>query len=303
MQLAVSTDLKKLSNSPLSLTFLVVDGPNNLIGRHALARMWPNEFASFKQTTCSNFVKPYHDNSIDSNVIKANKIDKQNSNQKSKNKSKPIPKPKSSDKSNIKGTHSNPPVNPSGKGFPAKNARALEEPVQARPLPPPPSPTPAAPDRVETVWPSRRKLPQLPEGDISQEIGEIHCKKICAIYSEVFNGEKGNFKGAEAIMNLKPGGLEQIKKSGVRPPAKCPYGLEDQFEKHLDILYEDLEIVDGTNLITASQIVPVIDRKNGQSTLKRLAINYKSTINPYLEEVSEVFTSCAEELAKCAGEF
>merc|ERR1712240_552472 len=37
--------------------------------------------------------------------------------------------------------------------------------------------------------------------------------------------------------------------------------------------------------------------------LKRLAINYKSTINPYLEDISEVFTSCADELAKCAGEF
>ena len=68
-------------------------------------------------------------------------------------------------------------------------------------------------------------------------------------------------------------------------------------------MYQDLEIVDGTNLITASQIVPVIDRKNGQSNLKRLAINYKSTINPYLEDISEVFTSCADELAKCAGEF
>ena len=62
-------------------------------------------------------------------------------------------------------------------------------------------------------------------------------------------------------MTLKPGGLEQIKKSGVRPPAKCPFGLEEEFEKHLDALYQDLEIVDGTNLITASQIVPVIDRK------------------------------------------
>ena len=29
---------------PLTLTFLVVDGPNNLVGRHALARMWPTEF-------------------------------------------------------------------------------------------------------------------------------------------------------------------------------------------------------------------------------------------------------------------
>ena len=62
---------------------------------------------------------------------------------------------------------------------------------------------------------------------------------LCAVYSEVFDGGKGCFKGAEALMTLKPDGLEQIKKSGVRPPAKCPFGLEEQFEKHLDALYQD----------------------------------------------------------------
>ena len=127
--------------------------------------------------------------------------------------------------------------------------------------------------------------------------------KLCAVYSEVFDGDKGCFKGAEALMTLKPGGLEQIKKSGVSPPAKCPFGLEEQFEKHLDALYQDLEIVDGQDLITASQIVPVIETKNGQRNLKRLAINYKSTINNYLEDIPDVFTSCSDELAKCAGEF
>ena len=34
-----------------------------------------------------------------------------------------------------------------------------------------------------------------------------------------------------------------------------------------------------------------------------MAINYKSTINNYLEDIPDVFTSCSDELAKCAGEF
>ena len=59
------------------------------------------------------------------------------------------------------------------------------------------------------------------------------------MYPEVFNGQKGHFLGADATMILKPGGLEKIKQSGFRPAAKVPYGLEDQFEKHLDALYED----------------------------------------------------------------
>ena len=95
-------------------------------------------------------------------------------------------------------------------------------------------------------------------------------------------------------MTLKPDGFEQIKKSGVRPPAKCPFGLEEQYERHLDALYKDLEIIDGQDLITASQIVPVIETKNGHRNLKCLAINYKSTINKHLEDIPDVFTSCTD---------
>ena len=48
VQLNVSTNVHKFSND-LALTFLVVRGPNNLLGRHSLARLWPNEFENFKQ--------------------------------------------------------------------------------------------------------------------------------------------------------------------------------------------------------------------------------------------------------------
>ena len=92
-------------------------------------------------------------------------------------------------------------------------------------------------------------MPPMPEGEITQRVGEEFCKRICNTYPEVFNNEKGNFLGANATMILKPGGLEKIKQSGFRPAAKVPYGLEAQFEEHLDKLYEDLVIVDGKDLI------------------------------------------------------
>ena len=85
--------------------------------------------------------------------------------------------------------------------------------------------------------------------------------------------------------------------------AKVPYGLEEQFEKHLDALYEDLTIVDGKDLITASQIVPVIETVDGVRKLKRLAINYKSTVNDHLQDIPDVFTTCNEEFTKLSGEF
>ena len=57
----------------------MVDGPNNLVGRHALARMWPAEFQRVKEATCENFIKPFNYDNIGTNrsshVVKAKKID------------------------------------------------------------------------------------------------------------------------------------------------------------------------------------------------------------------------------------
>ncbi|MCP4238590.1 MAG: RNA-directed DNA polymerase, partial [Aestuariibacter sp.] len=197
-------------------------------------------------------------------------------------------------------------------GFPrASVSPHLSSPSSTPSQTPPPQHVPCA-DPVQTgfpgksddvIWPERRTLPQLPDGEITQEIGEAFCKKICAVYPEVFDGGKGKFLGAEATMLLKPGGLDKIKRTGFRPAAKVPYGLEDQYSVHLDALYEDLTIIDGKDLITASQIVPVIETINGVRKLKRLAINYKSTVNEHLLDIPDVFTTCTEELNKLAGEF
>ena len=46
---------------------------------------------------------------------------------------------------------------------------------------------------------------------------------------------------------------------GMRPAAKIPYGLEEQYEAVLDDLYDDLVPVNDHELITASQVVPVCE--------------------------------------------
>ena len=105
--------------------------------------------------------------------------------------------------------------------------------------------------------PEKRTIPPPPPGKLTQEQGEEYCRLICSYYPEVFDGQKGTFKGAEATIHIKDGHRELIKKSGLRPPAKMPYGLEDQYEVLLDALYEDLIPIDGHKLITESQLVPV----------------------------------------------
>ena len=60
-------------------------------------------------------------------------------------------------------------------------------------------------------------------------------------------------------MNVKPGHEEVVQQIGVRPPAKIPFGLYDQYNTHLDKLYETLEPIDGHELMVASQVVPVCE--------------------------------------------
>ena len=153
-------------------------------------------------------------------------------------------------------------------------------------------------------WPERKELPQLPEGEITQEVGEAYCRQICQMYPSVFDGGKGVFKGAEATMYVKPGHLEKIKQGGLRSAAKVPYGLQDQYDVKLEELYEDLTPIDGKDLITASQVVPVCKvGKDGKKVIKRLAINYKSTINSHLRDIPSVFSTCSEQLDKLKDEY
>ena len=136
--------------------------------------------------------------------------------------------------------------------------------------------------------PPRRQLPPPPSGNITQEQGRAYCDQICKLYPEVFDGQKGQFRGAQAQLFVKDRHWEKLKKVGVRPPAKVPYGLQEQYDEKLDKMLQDMTQVNGQDIFVASQIVPVCETKNGEKILKRLAVNYKSTIN----EQWKIYPSC-----------
>ena len=104
-------------------------------------------------------------------------------------------------------------------------------------------------------------------------------------YLTVLRGVSG---GEPAKLDLKPGGLEAIKKSGPRPCVKMPFGVEDQYSDKLTEMYKDLIPIDGKDLLTASQVMPVMDNIDGNRKVRRLAVNYKSTINQHLEDVPDI---------------
>ena len=74
-------------------------------------------------------------------------------------------------------------------------------------------------------------------------------------------------------------------------------------EAKLDEPYEDCIPVGGLESITASQVVPVCEVKDSKKVLKRLAINYKNTINDHLEDMPNVYTTCTEQIDKLKGEY
>ena len=74
--------------------------------------------------------------------------------------------------------------------------------------------------------------------------------------------------------------------------------MQEQYDKKLDDLLQHCTPVNGQDIFVASQIVPVCEVKNGEKVLKRLAINYKSTINDHLEDIPQVPTVCNDEIDK-----
>ena len=152
-------------------------------------------------------------------------------------------------------------------------------------------PTPSTADDDATAAgqsiPPRRQAPPLPAGVMTEEMGRKYCRELCNLYPEIFDGQKGHFKGVQAELFIKEGHEELLKKKGVRPPAKVPYGLIDQYNEKLDKMLENMQQVNGQDISVASQIVPVCETKDGKKTLKRLAVNYKSTINDHLEDMPE----------------
>ena len=69
----------------------------------------------------------------------------------------------------------------------------------------------------------------------------------------------------------------------------------------MDELLQDCVPVDGSDIIVASQVVPVCEVKDGKKIIKRLAINYKSTINDHLQDILHVYLTMNEQFDKLKG--
>ena len=266
-------------NTPtVELNFFVLAGPNNLLGRLALEKLWPVQYRALRDV--ASLGSPVTAASVDLVKKKSVKVGVVESQQKC-TKQELGARLSDSEQSGV----TLPPTHP---------------------ITPPPD-TPALPvepsGKERSELPEKRELPPFPTGDMSQAEGEAFARIICGTYPEVFDKKKGRFKGGEATMFIKEGHMEALSKVGVRPAAKIPYGLEEEYERALDELYEDCVPVDGHEIMVASQVVPVCEVKNGKKVLKRLAINYKSTVNDHLQDIPHVSTSCDEQLDKLKGQY
>ena len=85
-------------------------------------------------------------------------------------------------------------------------------------------------------------------------------------------------------------------------PAKVSYAAKDGYDKELDKLLETGKIVDGVNLIVASQIVPVLKMKDNEIKVRN-TINFKPTINPQIEDEPYNFPTIEEAVDKLNGEY
>ena len=252
---SVSIKVQAGNSGVTRLDFFVMNSPNNLLGRLALEKLWPEQYRALREATEVPFTRR--------NV-------------------KEVPA-----KSKVPVIVSN--MDGGSRGV--KETR------------PPKYPGTRTSELDEPALPDRRYIPPLPKGEFTKEMGEAYGKLICETYPEVFNNEKGEFLKAEATILIKEGHMDKLLKVGVRPPSKIPYGLENEYNEKLDELLQDCIPIDGKDVIVASQVVPVVEVKNGKKIIKRLAINYKSTINDHLQDIPHVYSTMNEQFDKLKGQY
>ena len=80
VQIHVSNNLNKNAKL-IPVTFIVVKGPNSLLGRHTLARLWPREFEQFKTVATNNYKLglPKNNNESKSLIVNKTQANKVNS--------------------------------------------------------------------------------------------------------------------------------------------------------------------------------------------------------------------------------
>ena len=141
------------------------------------------------------------------------------------------------------------------------------------------------------------KLPKAPTGNVSQEEGADHCKLIASAHPKLFDGERGTAVGPKVKLHLKPNAEKEFR---VVPHAKIPVGIREAVRKQIAKMNETSTKVSGIGLKVSSQVVPVV-KKKGDEIKVRTCINYKTTINPLLEDFHYPFPTINEQCEKLSG--
>ena len=279
------------NNKSVLLHFYVLDGPHNLLGRFGLKTIWPKEYHAL-QKVAEVPLKPEISEVQVGPSLRCSAGDGRPVSEQPDRRSTGDGWPVSErpDTGNLRGS--------TGEGRPVSERPDRRSAGEGRPVP-----EQSDGDSTAVRIPPRRKAPPIPEGVITQKMGKEYCKKLCKLYGEVFDGKKGQFKGVQAELFIKEGHEEALKKKGVRPPARVPHGLIDEYDEKLDKMLENMTQVNGHEITVASQIVPVCETVNGKKKLKRLAVNYKSTINEHLEDIPQLPIVCTDELDKLKGQY
>ena len=229
------------NNPSVELSFFVISGPNNLLGRFALESLWPRQYKALRDIVASEASCDNHSKEKDSVGTRSEEKDSGGTREVSQNSVRTVA---------VSGTGQQQQRLGSGRydrpGADVSTRASGESEPQGDAVTSGGSETQGhagngftgsaetASDVTTAVvamqeagnnptMPEKRKIPPLPSGDISQEEGEAFCRMICDTYPEVFDGKKGTFRGAEATMFIKPGHMEELMKVGARPPAREPY--------------------------------------------------------------------------------
>ena len=187
--------VKARNTKEVALDFFVIDGPNNLLGRYGLEKLWPSEYNVLRNVATENAAVLQQQRKIGIPGV-GGPLSTGSSNE--VHNSRRIP----SVGEHKSGTVAANEVHNSSRSVGGADTNIIG--IMRTSVGADASLSDATAEAsIATALPEKRNIPPFPVGEITQEVGERYCKLICDTYPEVFDGEKGNFRGAEATMFVK----------------------------------------------------------------------------------------------------
>ena len=181
---------------------IVVDGPYALLGRPALSKLWPNLFSSWVTSAKRSLV-------VGQSFKKSRNV---------------VARAETDDVTTTQGGWSEAASAARAHAPLVTSSNASNTPIAA--TTPISTTTPAAViNAAPGLTATTHNLLTHPTGNISQEDGAVHCKKIAfEIFGDVFDGTQGTFKGVKAEVYIKPDHERFLR---VMPPSKLPRAFTD----------------------------------------------------------------------------